>query len=89
MAHNKNCIGYVCTCIDENMFKPMNRLRNKYCLDLDIIVVKVIGKTEAHVNLDVWYYNRNYDTIIDYKPDPVNIKREDFHNWTVVRSKYE
>ena len=66
------------------MFKKGNRIRNKSCLDVDLVVGDVVNESPDHVELKVWYWNRHYSHLVNKNVEVVKIKREHFDNWTLM-----
>jgi signal transduction histidine kinase len=89
MAHESNCIGYVCTCEpevthEEQLFVVGNIIRNCYTLDIDLVVSRIVKKTDEGTELSVYYWNRNFNQVIDYCTENVTIKNKDYANWSLV-----
>ena len=90
MTHNKNCIGYVCTCdrevtLAQQLFIVGNMIRHNSTLDVDLIIDKVLERNENYTALLVRYWNRNYNFVIDNsKREAVTIKKEDYQKWSMV-----
>ena len=85
MGHDFNCINYVCTCGPK--FQKGSVLRHKNCLDLDIVIADVITKSLTYVDLDVWWWNRNYDVVVNSRTETIRINIEDYPNWTLIGKK--
>ena len=70
---------------NDNIFKGSNMIRHRDTLDVDLAILHVQYDTESYVKLKILYYNRNYDRLIDLRPQIVKIKTSDKHKWSLVK----
>ena len=60
----------------------------KRCLDLDLIIQKVVNETIYGITMDVSFYNRHYKTLMWTTPETVFIRYEDYNNWEIVEENF-
>ena len=68
------------------MFHKGERWRHQNCIDVDIIVEKVVYRGPNYWKLKVFYWNRHYKDIILPTTDLVKIKCEDLSKWKLMES---
>lgn len=73
---------------DSNMFKVANRYRHRNCLDMDIVVTYIHKVGHYGTDLDVLYWNRNYNSPAVGGTEEVFIKKDDYPNWTLVEENF-
>ena len=67
------------------MFVKGHRYRHKDCLDVDVIVTKVIvSESPEYVKANVLYWHRTLAKVMIPEIEEVKIKTEDFKNWEMV-----
>ena len=76
-------LGYSVHNLD--MFRTNERWRHRNCLDIDIIIQKVIYRDIDRMKLKVLYWNRHGGYLILPKADNIEIKTQDFKNWSLVQ----
>jgi len=59
------------------------RYRHRNCLDIDIEVIKVMFRDSKRVKLKVQYINQRSGLSLGFSPERVEIKKEDFKNWSM------
>ena len=72
-------------CNQNSVFKKGNMIRHSATFDLDLAIINVEYETKEYIKLKILYFNRNYNQLIDYKPDVVKIKASEKSKWSFVR----
>ena len=66
------------------MFKSNSILRHQSCLDVDLLVVKVVYKNEEYTKMKVLYFNRRNNMLLFPDVETVKINTKDFDKWEEV-----
>jgi hypothetical protein len=73
---------------ESNFFKVASRYRHRDCLDVDIVVTYIHKVGYYGSDIDVLYYNRNYNDLAQGGTEQVFIKKEDYPNWSLVEENF-
>lgn len=60
------------------------RWRHVSCLDVDILITKVVFAGPVYIKAKVFYVDRRNQTFYNNFPETVKIKRKDFDKWTYI-----
>lgn len=69
-------------------FEKDGRYRHRDTLDIDMQVVEVLKRSPLGTKLSVLYFNRHWkkgEFLIDYRPEIVVVKSEDYAHWERIR----
>lgn len=66
------------------LFKAGNRIRHKKCLDMDLIVSRVIHCSDDEVILEVYYWSRFYKTLMISNMEEITINKDQYSNWRLI-----
>lgn len=72
---------------ETKMFEAWKMYRHRNSLDLDMLVVSVIGEDRRGITMQVRYFNRFhgfFQPSPSSTPDEVTVKRAHLENWKVV-----